>query len=691
MKEGDIMTNTMKPNRLIHEKSPYLLQHANNPVNWYPWGEEAFNKANKEDKPIFLSIGYSTCHWCHVMAHESFEDKEVADYLNKHFISIKVDKEERPDVDNVYMNVCQAMTGHGGWPLTIVMFPNQKPFFSGTYFPKHSRNYMPGLMDILKQIHLQWEKNRDELENSSDVITNAIKSEERRGYGDGKATRELVNKSVENFTRTFDKKYGGFNKAPKFPTPHNLMFLIRAAYYEKNDKTIEMVEKTLDCMYQGGMFDHIGYGFSRYSTDNKWLVPHFEKMLYDNALLVLSYLEAYQVTKKNRYKNIADMTLEYVLRELTDYQGGFYCAQDADSEGVEGKYYVFTPEEIIEVLGAYDGKYFNEYYGITAKGNFEGNSIPNRLHINLEDLQIDNDLENDRITPLRKRVFEYRLHRTTLHKDDKILTSWNGIMIAAFARAYQVLKTEDYLQAAIRAEQFIQDKLCDDKKLAVYFRDGKSVGLGHIDDYAFYVWALIELYQVTMDVKYLNRAVAFNEYMIEQFFDRNKGGFYLFSEEGEQLIHRPKEIYDGAIPSGNSVGTYCLLKLASITGDTKLNDIIKKQISFTLSEISRYPSAFSFSMIALMLDIYPSKELVCVSEHSSKVKEMGDILSKYFLPDLTVIMKTNDNSKELEQLIPFVTDYKENEKGTAYYLCQNHACMAPMYDIKILEEKLIQG
>lgn len=682
------MTNSNKvPNRLIHEKSPYLLQHAYNPVDWYPWGSEAFDKAKQENKPIFLSIGYSTCHWCHVMAHESFEDEEVAKILNQYFIAIKVDKEERPDVDSIYMSACIKITGSGGWPLTIMMFPDQKPFFVGTYFPKKSRYNMPGLIDILKAVHEKWENDRESLLSSSETLTNAMKEEYVKDYSETINPKDLLKEATQTLIHHGDKKFGGFGHAPKFPTPHNLMYLLRVAFFEKDQKALELVEKTLTCMYQGGIFDHIGYGFSRYSTDNKWLVPHFEKMLYDNGLLTIAYLECYQLTHKKQYKEIAEMTMEYVLRELTDPEGGFYCAQDADSEGVEGKYYVFTPDEIIQVLGREDGEYFNKYYGITKKGNFEGKSIPNRLHIYFHTFkEKEESLESERIVTLNRKVYDYRLSRTKLHKDDKVLTSWNGIMIAAFAKAYMILHDEKYLNAAKEAEQFIQERLSKDGKLFVHYRDGISTGIGHIDDYAFYIWALLSLYEATLNVQYLEKAIDYTRVMVKQFFDSEKGGFYLYSEEGEQLIHRPKEVYDGAIPSGNSVATYVLSKLTSFTGNISLSEIAEKQMDFIMKQIADYPSSHSFSMMAIMLRHYQTKELICVAQNDSQLKELQELSAKNFFPNITIIGKTMDNEGQLKVVAEYTADYSMKEDKATYYLCENHTCKAPTTDIYKLEE-----
>ncbi len=637
-------------------------------------------------------VQLSTCHWCHVMAHESFEDKEVADYLNRYFVAIKVDKEERPDIDSIYMSVCQNLTGSGGWPLTIFMLPDQKPFFAGTYFPKRSRRHMPGLLELLEAVVEKWETERETLIRTSEGITNSLKQEINQEADGSSLTKDLIRNAAQSLISRFDKQYGGFGGAPKFPIPHNLMFLLRFAYYEQNDNALKAVEKTLDSMYKGGIFDHIGYGFSRYSTDSKWLVPHFEKMLYDNGLLILTYLEAYQITKKEHYRQIAEMTMEYVLRELTSKEGGFYCAQDADSEGVEGKYYVFNSDEIIDLLGWKDGTYFNEYFDITSKGNFEGQSIPNRIHSDITDRsgQESYSLENERITKLRKTVLEYRSDRTVLHKDDKILTSWNGIMIAAFARAYKILGDDRYLQAARKADRFIMEHLNRGDELYVHYRDGSASGTGHIDDYAFYCYALIELYEASLDMNYLKRALGVNEVMVQKFFDKDKGGFYLYAKDAETLIHRPKELYDGAIPSGNSVAAYVLLRLAAYTGNTELMRTADLHTAYIAANIADYPSAHCFSLIAVMLELYKTKELICVLPDSSKVMEVRELLSRDFLPGLTVLVKTEGNQEQLADLAEFTGDYKIDRESPAYYLCENHACRSPVQDIKKLEELLIK-
>ena len=512
-------------------------------------------------KPVFLSIGYSTCHWCHVMAHESFEDKEVAELLNQYFISIKVDKEERPDIDSIYMSVCQAFTGSGGWPTSIFMTPEQKPFFAGTYFPKTNKYGRIGFRELLLQIHEKWKADRKWLLQSAEEVISVLNREEAV---ERDVNEQLIATAYELYQRAFDDKFGGFGQAPKFPTPHNLLFLMR--YYEKSKDTnaMKMVEKTLLQMYRGGMFDHIGGGFSRYSTDIYYLVPHFEKMLYDNALLVLAYCKAYQLTKKPIYCEVAEKTASYILREMTSPEGGFYCAQDADSEGVEGKYYLFKPSEIISVLGEEAGKKFNEYFDITENGYFEGENIPNLLGNH----QLSETMESH--LPV---IYEYRKKRYALHLDDKILTSWNGLMIAAMCHLYRVSKNRVYLEAAIKAQQFIMNRLCEDGTLYVSYRENRRSGKGFLDDYANEIFALLALYEATLEGVYLERAREFCDKVIGEFYDEAQGGFFLYGKENEQLIIRPKETYDGAVPSGNSMMAYNLVWLHYLTGEERFRDL----------------------------------------------------------------------------------------------------------------------
>ncbi len=637
-------------NHLKNQTSPYLLQHAENPVDWYPWCKEAFDKAKAEDKPIFLSIGYSTCHWCHVMAHESFEDEEVAEFLNRHFISVKVDKEERPDIDSIYMSVCQTFTGSGGWPTTIFMTADQKPFFAGTYFPKTAKYGQIGFLRLLQIIHERWGRAREALLDSAEEIVAALS---KQPSGKGRVDEELIESAVRLFKRIFDERNGGFGDAPKFPTPHNLLFLMQ--YYEKtkDEEAMKMVEKTLLQMYRGGMFDHIGWGFSRYSTDRYFLAPHFEKMLYDNALLILAYCKAYQLSQHSIYLDIAERTATYVLREMTSEEGGFYGAQDADSEGVEGKYYLFEPDEIIHILGEETGKEFNQYFDITENGNFEGKSIPNLL---------SSEKIDDRFSEYLPNVYEYRKKRYSLHLDDKILTSWNALMIAAMCHLYRVSNQKVYLEAAKRSQQFIFDKLLEGNTLFVSYREGKRSEKGFLDDYANEIFALISLYEATMDMEYLNRATMFCDKVLGEFQDQAKGGFFLYGEENEQLIIRPKESYDGAVPSGNSMMAYNLVRLHYLTGEKRYEELAKQQLGFMTTQAERYPSGHAMFLVALSdyLDV-PDKITIVLK-------------GKANLSDLPVRIALGTAVRILEEP---TEEYSLKNDMTTFYVCQGRSCQPP--------------
>lgn len=639
-----------KPNQLINETSPYLLQHADNPVNWYPWGEEAFAKAKSEDKPVFLSIGYSTCHWCHVMAHESFEDEEVAEILNRHFVAIKVDKEERPDIDSIYMSVCQAFTGSGGWPTSIFMTPMQKPFYAGTYFPKHSQYGRVGFIDLLKTIAEKWTTNKAELIESAEAVVKHLDGAQKYKMD---LSESILSAAFAQFDVMYDERFGGFGKAPKFPTPHNLMFLLD--YYErfKDEQALSMVEKTLTQMYKGGIFDHIGFGFSRYSTDAYYLVPHFEKMLYDNALLIMAYTKAFMVTKRDFYQKVAKQIAQYVIRELTDVSGAFYSAQDADSDGIEGKYYVFSDKELLELLGKEKGEAFNEYYGITAQGNFEGANIPNLLQ---------HDKLEEKYEKERDKVFEYRQTRTKLHLDDKILTSWNSMMIAAFAMMYRVFGDSTYLEIAEKACRFIERSLCEKDKVFVSYRNGKRSNEGFLDDYAWYGFALMQLYEATLDKQYLKRAIQFCKKAVDDFYDVENSGFFLYGKQNEQLIMKPKDTYDGAIPSGNSVMAYNLVKLMQMTENERLTKLVKDQLEFMAGAAEDYPASHSFYLSALSNYIYPPAHLVCVLSSSVDKEYL-----KGRIPLGTNLIVLEKESSEYKLL---------NGKAT-FYLCKNFSCLAP--------------
>ena len=669
-------------NHLINEKSPYLLQHSENPVNWYPWGEEAFARAKEEDRPVFLSIGYSTCHWCHVMAHESFEDAEVAYFLNQNFISVKVDREERPEIDAVYMAACQTVTGSGGWPLTAVLTPEQKPFFAGTYFPKERYYGRPGLMDILNEVLKLWKTRRQDLLRDSEEITamiNKNSAPQGSGSGGGFPDKEIFKKAYRIFAKQFDPVWGGFGGAPKFPSPHNLLFLMRYAKEEQERDALHMAETTLNAMAKGGIHDHIGGGFSRYSTDGQWLIPHFEKMLYDNALLILAYLEAYQVTEKETYRDIVQHTADYILRELTDEEGGFYCGQDADSEGVEGKYYVFTPDEVMSVLGEADGKEFCRLYGITEEGNFEGRSIPNRIH---HDQTEENDKVND-----KEKLYQYRLNRTTLHKDDKILLSWNAWTILALARAGAVLKEERYLEAARKAREFIEAHMTgEDGRPYLRFRDGEAANQGQLEDYAVYTLALLELYRTDFQVEYLFCAIQRARQMIHFFEDEKAGGYFMNASDAVQLIARPKEMYDGAMPSGNSAAAMALQKLAALTGDVYWQDAARRQIGYCAGEIYEYPAGYSFALLAMADAVYPHRELVCTVSGgmSEKLRRQIDDLPIY---GIEILVKTKENADDLAKCVPFTAEYPLPQEGVMYYLCENGVCQTPVRELSFEEKE----
>ncbi len=686
--------HTKHTNNLIHEKSPYLLQHAHNPVDWFAWGDEAFEKAKEENKPIFLSIGYSTCHWCHVMERESFEDEEVAAMLNEHFIAIKVDREERPDVDHIYMTVCQAMTGRGGWPLTIFMTPDKKPFFAGTYYPKTSRRGMPGLMDIFSQVVDKWENEHEKILESSNQIEEAVKPRFNQ-FVQEHVSEESLHKAYQQLEKNFDQVYGGFYQAPKFPTPHQYMFLLRYYKKTKSKEALQMVVKTLESMYRGGIYDHIGFGFARYSTDNSWLVPHFEKMLYDNALLAYTYLELYQVTKDTKYAEIAESIFTYVMRDMQDKQGGFYSAEDADSEGVEGKFYLWDKEEVLSILGEQTGELYCHVYDITEGGNFEGRNIPNLIDIQLEPVAEDYGMTLDElketIDTARKKLFLEREKRIHPHKDDKILTSWNGLIIAAFAKGAQVLNKPEYSEAAEKAIQFVLNQLVSDTgRLLARYRDGEAKYLGYVDDYAFFIWGLIEQYEATYQTDYLKEALKLNEQLKELFWDKEKGGYFFYGRDAEDLLARPKEIYDGAMPSGNSVAALNILRLARITGNIELEEEAKKQLEAFAGSVKLHPSAYTYFLNASYFYLEQSKEIVIVGNEQDKgTMEMRDLLRGTFLPEAVVLFRTDDNADVLGEVAPFTKDQKKLENKATAYVCENFACHAPTTSLEVFKKLIV--
>jgi uncharacterized protein YyaL (SSP411 family) len=691
-------------NHLSLEKSPYLLQHAYNPVDWYPWGEEAFRKAKSEDKPIFLSIGYSTCHWCHVMAHESFEDPKVAQLMNDIFVPIKVDREERPDIDKIYMTVCQIMNNSGGWPLTIMMTPDKKPFFAGTYFPKETRFGRIGLIDLIKKINELWSTQKTELINSSERITYALQDVSLESPGES-LNKTTLEKAYTQLESQFDDESGGFGLAPKFPSPHNLLFLLRIYKRENNLKALHMVEKTLQEMRKGGIFDHIGYGFHRYSTDKRWLVPHFEKMLYDNALLAMAYIETYQATKKLEYKQTAEQIFEYILRDMVSPEGAFYSAEDADSEGEEGKFYTLDAaviEQLNSILSPEDIKLFELVYNIKPNGNYleeatgknTGKNIPYLTHT-LEKIaekqNIDLEELNNKVQKIRDELFKLRENRIRPHLDDKILTDWNSLMIAALAKGAYVFGEVRYKDAAENALKFLLENLIDKNgDLLHRFREGSAEINAFLDDYSFLIWALIELYEVTFDSEYLLQAINLEEKQIELFWDKEVGGFYFSAENEKDLLARQKEVYDGALPSGNSVAMLNLLRLFQITGDpiyyTKADEISR----VFAENVKISPSAYTFLMIAVDFAIGPSFSLVISGDSGEKdtVKMLNSIKNE-FLPNKTLLHRaTEQNPPPIDKIANYVEFFdKHLDKATAY-VCVNRTCKPPTNEVEKMIEYL---
>lgn len=654
------------PNRLQNEKSPYLLQHADNPVDWRPWGQSVFETARVEDKPVLLSIGYSTCHWCHVMAHESFEDGAVAEVINRDFLPVKVDREERPDVDAVYMAACVAMTGSGGWPLTALLDPDQRPFWVGTYLPKRQ------LLSLLAQAARLWREDREALLAAGEELTAHLQKEE--AVRPGAPSRGLVTAGVGLFARSFDPTWGGFGGAPKFPTAHNLLFLLRYARLTGDGQAREMALQTLEHMYRGGIFDHIGGGFSRYSTDEKWLAPHFEKMLYDNALLSLAYTEAFQMTGLPWCREVVRRTLDYVHAELTDPMGGFYCGQDADSEGVEGKYYLFTPGELDQVLTPTEAALFRRRFGITPTGNFEGKNIPNLLETP------DWAVEPEGLEALLHKVYGYRRGRTALHRDDKVLTAWNGLMIAAFARAGLALDEPRYLESAAKAADFMEQNLMDGHgRLLARWREGEAAHPGKLDDYAFHAWGLLELYAATFQTDYLDTACRLANLLLNRFFDGERGGFYPYAGDGEQLLTRTKDAYDGAMPSGNAVAALVLSRLSRLTGEGRWRAAAELQLNWLAGAIRDDPAGHSFTLLTLLEELWSTAELVCTAREVPG--ELTAFLGAAPRPGLTVLVKTPETGAALAALAPFTAEYPIPAEGARYYLCRNGACANPVETI----------
>ncbi|KMY69093.1 thioredoxin [Desulfocarbo indianensis] len=672
------------PNRLAQEKSPYLLQHAHNPVDWFPWGEEAFAKAKAEEKPVFLSVGYATCHWCHVMAHECFEDQEVAEALNRDFVSIKVDREERPDLDGVYMNVCQALTGAGGWPLSVFLTPEQKPFFAGTYFPKTSRLGRPGFLDLLANISRMWSQDRGRILSTGDRITEAVRP--RPDKERAELDMSVLEKAYWQLAGAYDPKWGGFGRAPKFPTPHHLNLLLRWHARQPGGKALEMVEATLKAMRRGGIWDHLGLGFHRYSVDERWLAPHFEKMLYDQALLAHAYLEAHQVTGNELYAQTARDIFAYALRDLTSPEGAFYSAEDADSEGEEGLFYVWTPPQVAEVLEDQDlADFFCAYHDVGQHGNFEHGRSIIWENQSLEPLARHHGLSleqaSQRLAQAREKLFQAREKRPRPLRDDKVLAAWNGLMIAALAKGAAVLGRDEYREAAARAAEFVLAKLRDRQgRLLRRWRQGQAQGPGYLDDHAFMIWGLIELYESGFDPAHLAAALELADAANRFFWDDLHHGYFFTPHHGENLIVREKDLYDGALPSGNSSMALNLLRLARLTGDQAWENRAHKLMAAMSAQVAQQPMAYTQFLMALDFALGPAREVVVAGEpEHPMVQELLGVAKRRFLPNRALLLKPGGApGRRLAQLAPFTEDMSPGESGAAAYVCRDFACQRPV-------------
>jgi len=684
-------------NRLFFEKSPYLLQHADNPVDWYPWGEDAFGRARREDKPIFLSIGYSTCHWCHVMEHESFEDDDVAALMNRAFVCVKVDREERPDVDNIYMTVCQLTTGSGGWPLTIIMSPAGEPFFAATYIPRY------GMMRLIPQVEEAWKNDRGTILEDATRLREFVRESVARERGEA-LNEEDLHRTFRQLADRYDASYGGFGDAPKFPTPHNIMFLLRYWKRTGDAGALAMVEQTLERMRRGGIYDHVGFGFHRYSTDQRWLVPHFEKMLYDQALLVLAYTEAFQATGNETYRRTAEEIITYVLRDLSHESGGFFTAEDADSEGEEGKFYLWTAPEIRALLGPDDAQFVFDLCGAEESGNWTEQSSGRRPGTNILHLAkpiaecavacgLDENATRERWESIRVRLFDARVRRVRPHRDDKVLADWNGLMIAALARAASAFGEPRYADRARAAAEFVLKRMAqEDGGVLHRYREGEASISGMVDDYAFMVWGLLELYQTTFEVTHLRSAVALADYTIAHFCDAASGGLFFTSDRGEELLVRSQAAYDGAVPSGNSVFMMNLFRLAHLTARTDYEERGRDIGRAFQDQASRMPVAFTFMMSALDFALGPTFEIVIVGERSGEgTRRMISELGRRFLPRAVVVLKRPGEARQLAEIAPYTGPHAAIDGRATAFVCRGHACELPTTDVARMLDLIGEG
>ncbi|MBN1447977.1 MAG: thioredoxin domain-containing protein [Bacteroidetes bacterium] len=677
-------------NRLVFTSSPYLLQHARNPVDWHPWGEEAFAKARAEDKPVFLSIGYSTCHWCHVMEHESFENEDVAAFLNEHYVSIKVDREERPDVDHIYMTVCQAMTGSGGWPLSVFLTPEKKPFFAGMYFPPDDRFGRPGFIRVLQALHNAWTGDRQKVLGIGEELQEKLA--ESMQSRPGELPDDLLAQAVKSFKSNYDEVFGGFGSAPKFPMGHTLSFLLRRATAEGDAELLRMVEHTLMRMYRGGMWDHLGGGFCRYSVDRKWLVPHFEKMLYDNALLLMAYTDAFQTTGTEAYRRIAMEIVDYIRRDMTDATGLFFSAENADSEGVEGKFYVFTRKEFADIVGEH-ADMLAEYFGVEEAGNFEHGQ--NILHIAVDPqewaqrqgLDLTDALE--RVADAKQKLFAARAQRIHPSLDDKSLASWNGLMIAALARAGSAFGDESVTRMAQRAADAILERmLTKDGTLLHRIRGGDAGIPGFLEDYAFLTWGLIDLYQATFDVRYLTHAVSLTEEMLSRFSAQDHGALFFTADDAEELIVRTVESHDGALPSGNSAAAYNLVRLARMTGRSEWEERAQDIMRAFAAQLERYAAGSTVMLTALDFAKEDGQEIVLAGRDTAAVSSLAAEVRRRWLPRSVLLFHPDGDAEEIRRLVPFIEHNAAVDGKPAAWVCRNFACEMPVHGAEELGARL---
>ncbi|MGE3314898.1 MAG: thioredoxin domain-containing protein [Planctomycetaceae bacterium] len=680
-----------QPNLLLGETSPYLLQHAYNPVEWHPWGSDAIERARALDRPIFLSIGYSACHWCHVMEHESFENVEIARLMNEYFVNIKVDREERPDLDQIYMSAVQALTRRGGWPMSVFLTPDLKPFFGGTYWPPVARMGMPGFADVVEQVHRAWVERRSDVERGAAELTNAVVQMGQLESEQSPLKTVLLENAERSLLRSADRAHGGFGGAPKFPHPMDIRVLLRTHRRFQNEDSLQVALLCLDKMAAGGIYDHLGSGFHRYSTDARWLVPHFEKMLYDNALLTSAYLEAFQLTGNENYARVARETLDYTLREMTHPDGPFYSTQDADSEGVEGKFFVWTEREIVDVLGPEDARLFNYCYDVTAEGNWEEQNILNRVKthqqaarmLSMSEAELESVLERS-----RAKLYEARSKRIPPGRDEKILASWNGLMIAAMSQGARVLGQERYAATARQAADFVLAQMRGSSgRLLHSFKDGRARFNAYLEDYAFVLDGLAELYQATFDSKYVDAALELAETLLARFRDTRGGGFFFTSDDHEELITRQKDSQDNATPSGNGMAATALLKLARICGRSDLETRAVETLEMVSGLLAQAPMAGAQSLIALDFLLGPTHEVVLVEgQDGNEAAEMLRTIDLRFLPNKVLLLKSATLTEEsIPQALSGSLAGKTAKEGRATaYACQFGTCLAPTTEISEL-------